>query len=269
MPPLVFAHRIASGGNGCVVSETTIQPPVCGQVHAEQVGDVIRPLSGIRLADALRQILPAADQEFLGDHASRIPSAGCQMLGADPADEALPFLQLDGLGQVGQHGIQTRAIAADGIQQGRLVVCVSGTAIRTLQERYTLSAGLTVGQRPWRTETVPVQMSDEPAHYLQEVPLRWAGRAKAFEDAFKAMVRFMIEVNDDPTVAYAIDKTDRMVSEENAELLSDEDLAEWADACEEFEAMSPDERQTWIDQVLKTYPKIDELPDPDTYNDIN
>ena len=95
------------------------------------------------------------------------------------------------------------------------------------------------------------------------------GRAKVFEDAFKAMVRFMIEVNDNPTVAYAIDKTDRMVSEENAELLSDEDLAEWEDACEEFEAMSPDEQQTWTDQVLKTYPKIDELPDPDTYNDIN
>ncbi|GEM_PF-2263488 len=32
--------------------------------------------------------------------------------------------------------------------------------------------------------------------------------------------------------------------------------------------MSP-EQQAWIESVLPTYAKIDRLPDPDSYNDIN
>lgn len=30
--------------------------------------------------------------------------------------------------------------------------------------------------------------------------------------------------------------------------------------------MSPAEQQSWIDEVLTTYPKIDELPELDDYN---
>lgn len=33
--------------------------------------------------------------------------------------------------------------------------------------------------------------------------------------------------------------------------------------------MSPEERQAWIDMVLSSYPKMAELPDLDSYNDIN
>lgn len=95
------------------------------------------------------------------------------------------------------------------------------------------------------------------------------GRAKAFEDAFKAMVRFMIEVNNNPIVAYAIDKTDRVVTEENRKLLSPKDLDEWDAACDEFESMSAEEQQAWVDEVLATYPKINELPELDGYNRLN
>lgn len=87
------------------------------------------------------------------------------------------------------------------------------------------------------------------------------GRAQAFSDAFKAMVRFMIEVNKNPTVAYAIAKTDRIVTSENRHLMSQDDLAEWEDACDEFEAMSEQEQKAWIETVLASYPKVDELPD--------
>ena len=75
------------------------------------------------------------------------------------------------------------------------------------------------------------------------------GRHKAFTDAFKAMVRFMIEVNDNPTIAYAIDKTDRIVTEENRKLLSEEDLAQWDAACDEFDSMSDVEQDEWIENV--------------------
>ena len=95
------------------------------------------------------------------------------------------------------------------------------------------------------------------------------GRETAFKDAFKAMVRFMIETCDNPTIAYAIDKTDRMVTEENMKLLSEHDLVEWETACDEFESMSEEEQEEWIEQVLANYPTMDGLPDLDSYNDIN
>lgn len=43
---------------------------------------------------------------------------------------------------------------------------------------------------------------------------------------FKAVVRAMIEVNDNPVMGYAIDKTDRIVTESNMRLLSEEALTE-------------------------------------------
>ena len=95
------------------------------------------------------------------------------------------------------------------------------------------------------------------------------GREKAFEDAMKAMVRAMIEINHKPAAAYAISKTDRIVTTENRHLLSPEDQAEWDAACAEFDAMSPERRKAWIDNVISTHPKIDKLPDPDSYNEIN
>ena len=95
------------------------------------------------------------------------------------------------------------------------------------------------------------------------------GCERAFNDAYKAMVRFMIEVNDNPTMAYAIDKTDRIVTEANTKLLSEDDLAEWEAACEEFESMSDDEHKRWVEQVLACYPAIEGLPDLGSYNDIN
>ena len=52
-------------------------------------------------------------------------------------------------------------------------------------------------------------------------------------------------------------------------LLSEEDLAEWEAVCDEFESMSDDEQQAWIDNALASYPSIDRLPDLDSYNVIN
>ena len=86
------------------------------------------------------------------------------------------------------------------------------------------------------------------------------GRERAFENTMRAMVRAMIEINDKPTVAYAIDKTDRIMTTENRHLLSPKEQAEWAAACAEFDAMLPEQRQAWIEKVVSTYPRIDKLP---------
>ena len=114
----------------------------------------------------------------------------------------------------------------------------------------------------------PVQPSPDDYVLLPSVT-HPGGREKAFEDAYKAMVRFMIEVNDNPTMAYAIDKTDRVVTAENMKLLSEEDLAEWEAVCDEFESMSEEGQKAWIAGVLARYPSIEGLPDLDSYNDIN
>ena len=95
------------------------------------------------------------------------------------------------------------------------------------------------------------------------------GREKAFEDCFKALVRTMIEAMNNPTIAYAIDKTDRLVTEANMDQLSDEELQEWTSACAEFEALSAAEQQKWIGQIRATYPRMEELPDLDLYNLMN
>ncbi len=63
---------------------------------------------------------------------------------------------------------------------------------------------------------------------------------------WKALVRTMIEVNDNPVIAFAIEKTDRIVTADNMKLLSPEDLAEWEAACDEFEGMTADDQQAWL-----------------------
>ncbi len=95
------------------------------------------------------------------------------------------------------------------------------------------------------------------------------GRDRMFTDQWKAMVRSMVEELENPVVAYAIEKTDRMVTEETLKLLSPEAVQEWHDACDEFEVMSEEEQDAWIDKVIATYPKMDNLPDPDGYNEIH
>ena len=77
------------------------------------------------------------------------------------------------------------------------------------------------------------------------------------------------ESTGNPTVAYAIDKTDCIVTEENIDQLPEQTLAEWEAACDEFEAMSEKKQEAWIQKVLSGYPTMEELPDLDSYNLIN
>lgn len=51
--------------------------------------------------------------------------------------------------------------------------------------------------------------------------------------------------------------------------LSESEVAEWHEACDESESMSVEAQDAWVEKVLTEYPKIDELPDLDGYNDLN
>ncbi len=95
------------------------------------------------------------------------------------------------------------------------------------------------------------------------------GREKAFEDCSKALVRTMVEAMNNPTIAYAIGKTDRLVTEANIDQLSDEELHEWSSACAELQALSAAEQQEWIDQVWAADPRMEDLPDLDLYHLMN
>ena len=71
-----------------------------------------------------------------------------------------------------------------------------------------------------------------------------------FADQWRALIRTIIEVLDNPTLAYATEKTDRLVTEANMKQLPPAAVDEWHAACDEFEDMSPDEQDAWIDKVL-------------------
>ena len=120
-------------------------------------------------------------------------------------------------------------------------------------------------------DTIGAAMSQKPDdHYVFFPQVKHPqGRDQMFTDQWKAMVRSMIEELENPVLAYAIEKTDRIVTEETLKLLSPEAVQEWHEACEEFEAMSDEEQEAWIDKVIATYPKMDNLPDPDGYNEIH
>ena len=51
------------------------------------------------------------------------------------------------------------------------------------------------------------------------------------------MVEAMKKAGLDPALIYAFEKTGLLVTEENQDLLPDKDVAEWAAAIEEYEAM--------------------------------
>ena len=49
-------------------------------------------------------------------------------------------------------------------------------------------------------------------------------------------------------------------------ILSEDDLKEWDEACEEFVSMPEAKRQAWMDKVTGTYPRLEDLPEPEDYN---
>ena len=65
------------------------------------------------------------------------------------------------------------------------------------------------------------------------------GRHRLFLDVMRAMVRMTVEKLGKPVLAYATDKTHRMVTDENRHLIPPEGLAAWEAACDEFDAMAP------------------------------
>ncbi len=79
----------------------------------------------------------------------------------------------------------------------------------------------------------------------------------------------MIEFNDKPVTAGAIDRTDRIVVESDLKVLSEDHLYGWDQARDDPALMSPEEQHTLIENRPSNSPGMDKLPGPDSYNDIN
>ncbi len=92
---------------------------------------------------------------------------------------------------------------------------------------------------------------------------------KLFADQWRALIRTIVEVLDNPTLAYAVEKTDRLLTEEAMKRVPPEVAEEWEAACDQFEEMSPDDQNAWIEKVLTAYPKMEDLPDPEGYNEVH
>ena len=95
------------------------------------------------------------------------------------------------------------------------------------------------------------------------------GREQLFTDMWKGMVRHLVDGSDNPVLAYAVEKTQRILTEETMKRVSPEIIQEWHDAFDEFEAMEPEDQEVWIDKVVTTYPDMADLPDPEGYNEIH
>ena len=55
------------------------------------------------------------------------------------------------------------------------------------------------------------------------------------------MVQAMKQAGLNPAIVYAFEKTGLLVTEENQDMLSDSDLAEWEAAIREYEALEEEE----------------------------
>jgi hypothetical protein len=95
-----------------------------------------------------------------------------------------------------------------------------------------------------------IPISDEMAEILQDLRQAFIaehGREPGPDDAVfpdmpplehmeHQMIEIMKQAGIDPAIIYATEKTGRIVSEENMDLLSDAELQEWDDAIEEYHA---------------------------------
>lgn len=83
------------------------------------------------------------------------------------------------------------------------------------------------------------------------------------------LVGDLVETTGRPAAAYATDKSGLILTEQNQEIADPEAVEEWHDAYDEFEDMTPEEQETWVAKVLITYPRMDDMPDPEGYNEIH
>lgn len=84
-------------------------------------------------------------------------------------------------------------------------------------------------------------------------------RPAAFNVAFKAIIRKMVELQNNLPTAYAMTKTQQFFVEDDWKKARGKDALKFCELCHEFESMSFDLQLEWMTTIKRTYPRLAQL----------
>lgn len=84
-------------------------------------------------------------------------------------------------------------------------------------------------------------------------------RSKRLNLVMRALVRTMVEVHNDESVAYAMDKTKRHFTEHQLEHNDSVHAKQWCNARNEYLEMGWKKQCDWQDRIMRTHPRLDKL----------
>lgn len=102
-------------------------------------------------------------------------------------------------------------------------------------------------------------VDEEFERTLKQPMLSPRQRPKELNLVMRAMVRAMVEVNNDNTAAYAMDKTKRYFTDHQLEQNDSKHARAWRDAQEEYIKMGWQKQSKWRERVMRTHPRLDKL----------
>lgn len=102
-------------------------------------------------------------------------------------------------------------------------------------------------------------VDEEFEQMLEQPMLSPRQRPKELNRVMRAMVRAMVEVNNDASVAYAMDKTKRHFTDHQLKDNDSREARAWREAREEYLRMGWKKQLEWRERVMRTHPRLDKL----------
>ena len=101
----------------------------------------------------------------------------------------------------------------------------------------TTAEAITEQKRLFREKFGREPGPDDPLFFNPESAVPEFLGAKSLEETWRTLVQAAGESGMDPALIYAMNKTGRIVTEQNMRFLTDSDLQEWNDAVDEYHQM--------------------------------
>jgi len=102
---------------------------------------------------------------------------------------------------------------------------------------YTTAEAITEQQQLFREKFGREPGPDDPLFFNPESAIAEFLSVESQEETWRTLVQAAGESGVDPALVYAMNKTGRIVTEQNMRFLTDADLQEWNDAVDEYHQM--------------------------------
>jgi hypothetical protein len=102
---------------------------------------------------------------------------------------------------------------------------------------YTAAEAITEQKRLFREKFGREPGPHDPLFFNPESAVAESLSVESQEETWRALVQAAGESGMDPALVYAMNKTGRIVTEQNMQFLTDADLQEWNDAVDEYHQM--------------------------------